>query len=305
VTHHEGYVVVVMAAILFGLGTVLNKIILNDIHPLVLGGVLYLLSGIFLILIHSVLSINPRYHGLIAPVSSKITLPKEDIKFFIPVVISGVVLGPFFYLYGLSESTAVNAALLLNTETLFTVLIAVTFFKEEVKMKDYVAIIIILISTIVLTANLQEINISSGATFHGNLLILLGCFFWAIDNNLSKILSQQGDIIHIVSLKSILGGTIVLIVSYVLGFSFNFGVIILFYSLVVGFLSIGLSLILFMLGLKLIGTTRVSATFATASLFGAGFAFIILKESLSIIQISAGFVMLFGVYLLSKKNLNL
>jgi len=90
----------------------------------------------------------------------------------------------------------------------------------------------------------------------------------------------------------------------VLGIPFNFSILILIYSLVVGFLSIGLSLVLFMLGLKLIGTTKTSVTFATSSLFGAVFAFILLKESFSIVQIVAGFVMLFGVYLLSKKSLN-
>ncbi len=135
--HHEGYVVVVIAAILFGLGIVFSKVILiEDVHPLVLGGILYLLSGLFLILFHSILSIKPRYHRLVAPVSAEITLPKENIKIFVLVVLSGVILAPFFYLYGLSETTAVNASLLLNSETLFTVLIAITFFKEKEKVKN-------------------------------------------------------------------------------------------------------------------------------------------------------------------------
>ncbi len=163
------------------------------------------------------------------------------------------------------------------------------------------AILLILICTIILTTNLQLLSVDFGVKFFGNLLILLGTLFWAIDNNFSKILSQKGDIIHIVSLKSICGGTIVLIASYALGLSFSFELLIILYLVIVGIFSIGLSLVLFMLGLKLIGTTKTSVTFATSSLFGAGFSFILLNESLSVIQISAGFVMLFGVYLLSKK----
>jgi drug/metabolite transporter (DMT)-like permease len=286
---------------MFGLGTVLNKMILTDVHPLVLGGFIYLLSGLFLLLLHSILSIKPRYHQLIAPVSAEITLPRSDIKIFILVVISGVILAPFFYLYGLSETTAVNASLLINAETLFTILIAIVLFKETIKKKDLLAIILILVCTIILTTNLQAINVDFGVAFYGNLLVLLGTFFWAVDNNFSKILSQKGDIIHIASLKSIFGGTVVLTVSYALGLSFSFDLLIILYLLIVGVFSIGLSLVLFMLGLKLIGTTKTSVTFATSSLFGAFFGFILLNESLSVIQILAGVVMLFGVYLLGKK----
>lgn len=80
--HREGYVVVFIATLLFGLGTVFNKVILIDVHPLVLDGILYLLSGLFLILTHSILSIKPRYHSLVAPVSAEITLPRKNIKIF-------------------------------------------------------------------------------------------------------------------------------------------------------------------------------------------------------------------------------
>ncbi len=131
--HHVGYVVVFIAAIMFGLGTVLNKMILIDVHPLVLGGFIYLLSGLFLILIPTILAIKPQYHRLLAPVSAEITLPKENIKIFVLVVICGVILAPFFYLYGLSVTTAVNASLLINAETLFTILIAIVLFKETIK----------------------------------------------------------------------------------------------------------------------------------------------------------------------------
>ncbi|MCK5588207.1 MAG: DMT family transporter [Candidatus Lokiarchaeota archaeon] len=218
--HHEGYVVVFIAAILFGLGIVFNKVILIDVHPLVLGGILYLLSGLFLILTHSILSIKPRYHSLVAPVSAEITLPRKNIKIFVLVVISGVILGPFFYLYGLAETTAVNASLLLNAETLFTVLIALIFFGERINKKDYISIILILICTIILTTNLQFTSIDLGPEFYGNLLVLIGTLFWALDNNLSKILSQKGDILHIVSLKSICGGAIVLFIAFGLRHSF-------------------------------------------------------------------------------------
>jgi len=216
--HHEGYVVVFIAAILFGLGIVFNKVILIDVHPLVLGGILYLLSGLFLILTHSILSIKPRYHSLVAPVSAEITLPRKNIKIFVLVVISGVILGPFFYLYGLAETTAVNASLLLNAETLFTVLIALIFFGARINKKDYISII--LICTIILTTNLQFTSIDFGPEFYGDLLVLIRTLFWALDNNLSKILSQKGDILHIVSLKSICGGAIVLFIAFGLRHSF-------------------------------------------------------------------------------------
>jgi len=69
----------------------------------------------------------------------------------------------------------------------------------------------------------------------------------------------------------------------------------------VGAFSIGFSILFFLLGLREIGAMRTGVIFSTSSLFGATFAFLILRENFSLIQLTSGFVMLLGVYILYKQ----
>ncbi len=43
-THHWGYVGVATAATLFGISATLNKIVLSDVHPLIVVGLIYLIA---------------------------------------------------------------------------------------------------------------------------------------------------------------------------------------------------------------------------------------------------------------------
>jgi len=50
-SHHWGYMSALLAAMLFGIGNVISKILLNDLHPLLVAGLIYLVSGVFLVAI--------------------------------------------------------------------------------------------------------------------------------------------------------------------------------------------------------------------------------------------------------------
>jgi len=69
----------------------------------------------------------------------------------------------------------------------------------------------------------------------------------------------------------------------------------------VGVFSIGLSILFFMLGLREIGSLRTGVIYSTSSLFGAVFAFVVLREDFSVFQIFAGLLMILGVYVLYRK----
>ncbi|MEK6916121.1 MAG: EamA family transporter, partial [Nanoarchaeota archaeon] len=97
------------------------------------------------------------------------------------------------------------------------------------------------------------------------------------------------------------GGTIVLLAVLFLQIPFNISLAQIPYLLFVGFFSIGLSLILFLSSLRMIGSMKTIVIFSTSSLFGAISAFIILKEPISVIQVIAGIIMFCAVYLMSKK----
>jgi drug/metabolite transporter (DMT)-like permease len=129
----------------------------------------------------------------------------------------------------------------------------------------------------------------------------MACLFWGIDNNLSKFLCVKEDLILVTALKCLVGGTSLLVLAYALNVSFYVPTATFPYIISVGAFSIGFSILLFMLGLKEIGSMRTGTIFSTASLFGAISAFIILKEQLTTVQVLSGIAMILGVYIIYRK----
>lgn len=299
-SHHWGYANALLAAALFGISATLNKIVLKDMHPLVVAGLIYFSAGILLALIRFLPSFKRISEKFRINVENK-KLHKTDWFYLILVAVCGAVIAPFLFLYGLNISTAVNASLLLNTEVLFTVLIAFLFLNERTGKKDYFAMFLLFLAAILITTNLNVSEINLTEKIIGNLFIVGGTFFWALDNSLSKKLSIENDAIKVASLKSLIGGTIVLLAVLFLQIPFNITLAQIPYLLFVGFFSIGLSLILFLSSLRMIGSMKTIVIFSTSSLFGAISAFIILKEPISVIQVIAGIIMFCAVYLMSKK----
>ncbi len=300
-SHHWGYVNALIAAALFGVSATLNKIVLKDMHPLVVAGLIYFSAGILFALI--------RFLPIFKKISKKFginvenkKLHKTDWFYLIAVALCGAIIAPFLFLYGLNISTAVNASLLLNTEILFTVLIAFLFLKERVSKKDYFAMSLLFLAAIIITPNLNFTRLNLTGKIIGNLSIIGGTFFWALDNSLSKKLSIENDTIKVASLKSLIGGATVLLVGMFLQIPFNITLAQIPYLLFVGFFSIGLSLVLFLSSLRMIGSMKTVVIFSTSSLFGLISAFIILKEHISIFQLFAGIIMIYAVYLMSKKS---
>jgi drug/metabolite transporter (DMT)-like permease len=217
------------------------------------------------------------------------------------VVLSGSVVAPFLFLNGLNQTTAVNASLLQNAESLFTVLIAASFLREHCNRKEWTGIGFLIIGAVFLSTNAQFQGLSLETWLIGNLLILGACLFWGIDNNLSKYLCFKEDLIMVTALKCLIGGACLLLLAY--AFNLKFYVpLSAFPSLIsVGAFSIGFSILFFMIGLKEIGSMRTGIIFSTTSLFGAVFAFVILREPFTIVQMLAGLLMILGVYVLYKK----
>ncbi|UCE96537.1 MAG: DMT family transporter [Candidatus Bathyarchaeota archaeon] len=301
-THHWGYVGAFTSAALFGISSTLNKIALENVHPLVIAGMIYFVGGVLLFGIH----LSPLHKKLLSlfetPSETETTISKNDYRTLAFVILSGSIIAPLMLLYGLNETTAINAALLLNTESLFTVMMAFTFLKERGVRKDYLAVLLLLLGMVFVTTNgeFQRLTLSTELT--GNLLVVGACFFWGIDNNLSKFLSKKRDIVMVTGLKCFIGGGILLLVSAVLGISLFVPLVALPYILSVGAFSIAFSILLFLFSLREIGSMRTGVVFGISSFFGAVFAFLILREPVTAVQTASGVIMLVGVYILSRRS---
>src|SRR5512136_73271 len=294
-THHWGYVGAVTSALLFGLGATLNKIVVGDVNPTVVAGLTYMFAGIALAVVRFS-PVNSRVMRMLkTPTKTEPAFCRKDAFVLLLVVLSGSTIAPFLLLNGLSASTAVNASLLLNAESLFTVLIAISFLKERARRKDWFGVFFLVAGAIFLTTNAQFGNLTLSQALLGNNLIIGACLFWGIDNNLSKLLCFKEDLTLVASAKCLLGGSALLVLSWVFGLGLSVPLTAVPYLVVVGVFSIGFSILFFMLGLREIGSFRTGVVFSTSALFGAFFAFVVLREEFTMIQVLAGLLMVLGV----------
>jgi drug/metabolite transporter (DMT)-like permease len=126
-THHWGYVGAIASALLFGIGTTLNKLALASVNPTVVAGLIYLFAGFALAAVRFS-PIRSRVMRLIkTPTKTEAKFCRKDIAFLGLVVLSGSIIAPLMFLNGLNQTTAINASLLQNAEALFTVIIAFLF----------------------------------------------------------------------------------------------------------------------------------------------------------------------------------
>ncbi len=171
-------------------------------------------------------------------------------------------------------------------------------FKEVLRKKDILGMGLLIIGAVYLATKGEIADIFFKESFIGSLLIIAAAFFWSVDTVLSKFLSNKRDLIWIAGLKSSIGGIFLLITTVFLGISLKTPWEMLPLLLFVAIFSIGSSFILIYFAIRELGSTRVGAIFPLSSLFGAIFAFIILGEPLTAIELLFGLLMLLGVFIL-------
>ena len=204
---------------------------------------------------------------------------KRDYGLILAVSFCGAVIAPTLYFTGLNHASASDAALLSNGEGLFTVLLAMLFFTERVKVVGYIAIAMILVGLYIVTTDLK---ITSIPQIHfEDMLIIISMMFWAVDNNLSRILTKRYDIARIAQIKSAIGGSLLFLIAF---FGFKVPLVIstgdIFPILLLGTIGFALSLYFFLQALKRINTVRTIMIFSLSTLVGLVAAAIVLNEKI-------------------------
>lgn len=275
---NTGVLAALLSALLFGVGTPLAKLLLDDVGPWLLAGLLYLGAGSGLLLYRQVRR---------AP---RVRLARGEAPWLAGAIIAGGVLGPVLLMLGLAKMPASGASLLLNAEGVFTALLAWFVFKENVDRRIALGMAAIVAGALVLSW-------SGDAGFAGvvpTLAVLGACLAWGIDNNLTRKLSLT-DATWIAAIKGLVAGTVNLVLAFALGASLP-SLPIVGAALVLGFVAYGVSLALFVIGLRHLGTARTGAYFSVAPFFGAGVA-LALGEAVTVPLLVAGALMAFGVWL--------
>ncbi|RYX81447.1 DMT family transporter [bacterium] len=275
------------AAALFGLSTPLSKLLLGQLSPLLLAGLLYFGSGIGLSLLRAVRSRDKR----------EAAIPRSQWPWLAGAVLFGGALGPVLLLFGLRATSAASASLLLNLEGVFTALLAWFVFKENFDRRIALGMLAIVAGGVLLSWQGEGgLAIAPGA-----LLVAGACLCWGIDNNLTQKVSSS-DPFQIAAIKGLVAGTVNLTLAFALGATLP-ALPVLGGALVVGFFGYGLSLALFVLALRHLGTARTGAYFSLAPFVGAAAALLVLREPIGPLFLGAAALMGVGVWLhLTEKH---
>lgn len=279
-----GYGFAVLSAMFFGSVSTLAKPALEGINPILLTCMVYLISAV---------AITPA--TLHKPVSFK----KKDFALILCVAITGAVIAPLMYFHGLHITSASNTAVLSNMETVFTVAIAILFFKEKLSKIGYVGLAMVAVGAILVTTDLSNFSLQLNA---GNLLIIGASLFWALDNNISKVITKKIPVLKIAQLKSAIGGGLLLSIVLITNVPIFFKIAEIPFILLLGTVGFAASLYCFLRAIKIIGIVKTIVIFATSSVFGLIFAVVFLHENISMYQIIAIIVMISGIYLINRKG---
>ena len=275
----------VLAAVLFGLSTPLAKSVSPHVEPVMLAGLLYLGSGIGLAA-YSVLRLARKQVG-----PREASLKRADAPWLVGAIVTGGVIGPSLLMWGLAQTPASSASLLLNLEGVFTALLAWFVFKENFDARIAWGMALIAAGGVCLSwMGRPEAGVPWSA-----LAIVGACFAWAVDNNLTRNISAR-DPVQIAMLKGLAAGGFNTLLALTTGAKLP-GTAVLLGVGMIGFLGYGLSLTLFVLALRRIGTARTGAYFSTAPFVGAAVAVAVLGDSLSVSFYLAASLMGIGVWL--------
>jgi drug/metabolite transporter (DMT)-like permease len=278
-----GVTFAVGSAVLFGASPPFAKLLLGQVEPVLLAGLLYLGSGVGLSIWRPIRSwMGKAQEG---------RLKRADLPWLAGAVFFGGVAGPMLLMLGLVATAASTASLLLNLEGVFTALLAWFVFKENFDRRIALGMAAITAGGVLVSrAGSPELGVPWGP-----LAIAGACLCWAIDNNLTRKVSG-GDPVQIGAVKGLVAGPVNLAIAFVAGAKLP-SILIVLEAGAVGFLCYGVSLTLFVLALRHLGTARTGAYFSLAPFVGAAVSVLVFWEIPGVVFLAAVALMSVGVWL--------
>jgi drug/metabolite transporter (DMT)-like permease len=280
-----GVLSAILAGVLFGASTPLAKSLIQGIDPWMLAGLLYLGSGIGLG------TYRALRHFLRAPRADAVSLRGADRWWLAAAITAGGIIAPVLMMYGLSATAASSASLLLNLEGVFSILIAWIVFRENFDRR-------VLLGVVAITAGALLLSVNGGLVWGnaaGPAAIAGACLAWALDNNFTRKVALN-DVTQIAMLKGLVAGSVNIAIAIVLGRSIPHAAATLAAG-AVGLGGYGLSLVLFVIALRYLGTARTGAYFSIAPFVGALVAVVLFGEPVTTQLVCAGVLMLVGIWL--------
>ena len=272
-----------LSAALFGASTPASKVLLGEMGPLTLAGLLYVGAAVVTLpLIFE--GGNPGRRR-----------ERTNLMRMGGAVLFGGVLGPIALLIGLTSAPAASVSLWLNFETTATALFGWLIFREHLDARAWTANILVVVAGVMLVT--PDDFVVAPAAF----MVLLAAIFWGLDNSLTAIIDAYTPS-QMTFIKGVVAGVVNIALGQVMGEGWSFGWTVVVGALLVGALSYGLSIVLYIKGAQLLGAVRSQMIFASAPFLGMALSWVWLGEEVLGVQIAAGVVMAIALALLINND---
>jgi drug/metabolite transporter (DMT)-like permease len=313
----------IISGLLFGIATPFSKILLFSLNSFQLSGLLYLGSGIVIIptIIKKFISFSKSknknnninnlsnynnnyniYNYNNNPNNNSNNNNNNPVKFLkkgyklkfdknmvyiLFIILFGGILGPLFLMIGLSHTTASTTAIWLNMELVATAILGIILFKDHLDKYAYMGLLFTFIAGLIVSWG------NGFGDIYSIVFIILACFSWGVDNQLTSIVDGFSPEV-ITFVKGIFGG----------GINFTIGMLIakqlipldiVFYGIILGVISYGLSIVLFVSSAQNLGATRTQILFSTSPFWGILFSVLLIGEQLSLNLVVATLFLILGI----------
>lgn len=285
----------VLSALLYSFSIPISKVLLGHIDPLMLAAALYGGAG---------LGVGVWYgiDALVAGKRKRATETKTDHSstsqpqsslcasdiWCVLAMVALNIASPVLLLFGIQLSSASSASLLSNFEIVATALFAFLLIREHMSRVFICALLLITCSSVILSVQVDGVPEFSWGSF----LIVLATVCWGLENICTRALASKNTF-QVVIVKGLACGAGALALALFLHAPLP-SMITLVSALVVGFLSYGVSIFLYIRAQDVLGAAKTSACYAVAPFIGAACSMLIMHERCDIFFLIAAFIMLIG-----------
>jgi len=258
-----------------------------------------------LMLVFVIYVVNSLLFSPIRRTKTKKNSEKTNKTTIILLVLLGVVeaSGTLSYTFGLQETSATNASILVNSETIFAILLGIMIFREKLSRKEVFPFLLIVIGSIIIPigVDIQHNNWQFSDFMMGDLFVVMAGFFYCLDTFIAKKISDTVKTRHIVHVMSCTGAIMSLTLMLLFEIPFDISLEQISVMSIVGFLGIGVTMMFFVMALRLIGAVRTVLIYSTTTVFSIVYSAVILSENISILNIISAGTVLFGLVVLRNR----
>lgn len=263
-----------LAGLLFGIATPISKLLLSSLSSYTVAGLLYFGAAV-VFFPYMILNYKAEF--------SLSLLQNNGLK-LLGIIVFGGILGPLFLLAGLKSANSTSVSIWLNFELVATALLGVLIFKEHLSKYALIGVLLTLLSGIMISFNEDMTGLTAG------ILIIFACVSWGIDNHLTSIIDGISSKAT-TFIKGLVGGAFNITVGIILYNDTNLLQMNVLTAIVLGMVSYGLSIVLYISASQIIGATRGQILFSTSPFWGIAGAALLLSETINWTTI-ASFVLL-------------